>query len=98
VTLPWREPNSNFWSLNQLENLLLRKEPGAIDETRRGGDDKTSGLPLSASRRPFAGAGPMVRIRFPPPAIPYLPKPRRRYAKSAKHAVSAGLPEKMVLA
>jgi hypothetical protein len=39
-----------------------------------------------------------VRIHLPPPAIPYLPKPRRRYAKSAKHAVSAGLPEKMVLA
>jgi hypothetical protein len=34
----------------------------------------------------------------PPPAVPHLPKPRRRYAKSAKHAVSAGLPEKMVLA
>src|SRR6516162_6892137 len=33
------------------EYLLLRKEPGVLDETRRGGDDKTSWLPRAASRR-----------------------------------------------
>jgi hypothetical protein len=63
--------------------------------SRGGSEDRSE---WSRKTRPFLREGPTVRFRYPPPALPYLPKPRRRYAKSAKHAVSAGLPEKMVLA
>ena len=59
---------------------------------------ETARLACSARKMTRSREGPAVRIPLAPPASPYLPKPRRRYAKSAKHAVSAGLPEKMVLA
>ena len=42
---PRRGAVAGLIGLSPLEYLALQKEPGAIDETRRGGDDKTSSLP-----------------------------------------------------